>query len=93
MVTVTLLPTYLIVVGHNPTESLDIVLDDLATEIRYDSWVNVEGGLVVLLPLDLEGGQLSSTTRLATFCFCEFLHQNLQNEGWVVNNQTSVCDV
>ncbi len=55
MVTIILLPTYLIVVGHNPTDSLDIVLGDLATEIRYDSWVNVEGGLVELLPLDLKG--------------------------------------
>ncbi len=93
MVTAILLPPYLIIVGQYPTESLDIVLSDLATEIRCCIWVNVEGGLVVLLPLDLEGGQLNTTTRLAAFCFCEFLHQNLQNEGWVVNNQTSVCDV
>ncbi len=55
MVTVILLPTYLIVEGQNPTDSLDIVLADLAIEIRYDIWVNVEGGLVVLLPLDLKG--------------------------------------
>ncbi len=88
MVTAILLSTYLTVVGQYPTESLDIVLSDLATEIRCGIWVNVEGGLVVLLPLDLEGGQLNTTTRLATFCFCEFLHQNLQNEGWVVNKQT-----
>ncbi len=58
MVTVILLPSYLIVVCQYPTESLDIFLGDLATEIRYDIWINVEGGVVVLLPLDLKGGQV-----------------------------------
>ncbi len=58
MVTVILLSTYLIIVCQYPTEPLDVFLGDVATEIRCDIWVNVEGGLVVLLPLDLKGGQL-----------------------------------
>ncbi len=87
MVTVIWLSTYLIEVGQYPTEPLGIFLGDLATEIRYDSWVNAEGGHVIPLPLDLEGGQLSSTARLASYCLCEFSHYKLQNEGWVVNNQ------
>ncbi len=70
MVTAILLSTYLIVVGQYPTEPLGIFLGDLATEIRCDIWVNVEGGLVVPLPLDLKGGQLSSTARLASYCPC-----------------------